>query len=95
MKKFKEKSEISLHLIKIWNFLKGRGEKWCTAKDIHAAVKFAESTVRAHAIYLVRSGLVDQIEVFPGHRYRIAKSPEKRNKNFFERLEHAAEVMKE
>lgn len=95
MKKFKEKSEVSLHLVKVWNYLKSKGGKWTTNADITEAVKFSPRTVRMHTLYLVRAGLVDQVEVFPGHRYKSADSPDKRNKTFYDRLEQASEVLGE
>lgn len=92
MKRFKEKSEVSLHLIKVWKYLKENSEKWSTNHQIAEFVKFSERTVRMHTLYLVRSGLVDQMEVFPGHRYKMANNPDKRNVNFYDRLEKVSEI---
>lgn len=92
MNNFKEKSEISLHLVRIWEFFKSNKARWASNQEIQSTVKFSPRTVRMHTLYLVRSGLIDQQEVFPGHRYRLSDVADKRNKNFFERLEKAIEI---
>ena len=45
------------------------------------------------AVRFVRAGLVDQAEVFPGHRYRFSGMAEKRNRTLLERLARAEEVL--
>jgi hypothetical protein len=40
----------------------------------------------------VDANIVDQAEVFPAHRYRLSKKARKRNINYIQRLERAAEV---
>jgi len=92
MKNFTEKSEVSLHLVKVWNTLKNK-DGWITNKEIANEVKFSERTVRAHTLYLVNSGLIDQAEVFPAHRYRYSKMGIKRNPAFVKRIELAVEVL--
>lgn len=94
MQNFNEKSEISLHLVKIWYFLKNR-KTWTTNDEIAKNVKFSERTVRMHTLYLVKSGLLDQVEVYPKHRFRISKKADKRNLNFIERLESALAIFQE
>lgn len=94
MKNFKEKGEISIHLCKIWECLKVNKSKWMTTNEITEALTgVAKRTVSMHLLYLVKSGLVDQIEVFPGHRYKLSELPSKRNTNYFDRLEKASEVL--
>lgn len=94
MGKFTEKSEISLHLIKVWETLKNK-DGWLTNRQIAEAVKFSERTVRAHTLYLVNAGLIDQAEVFPQHRYRYSKMGDKRNVSFVKRMEEASKIFSE
>lgn len=94
MKKFNEKSEVSLHMVKVWYFMKDNG-LWTTNKEIAEGVKFAESTVRSHTRHLVEAGIIDQMEVFPQHRFRISKMADKRNINFVQRIEATYEIFKE
>jgi DNA-binding transcriptional ArsR family regulator len=93
MKNFKEKGEISIHLCKVWMCLK-QNPKWMTTREIGEKVEgVAIRTISMHLLYLVKSGLVDQIEVFPGHRYKMSEMPSKRNTNYNDRIEKACEVL--
>ena len=87
-----EKAEISIHLVRVFRWLTKRGDSWTTANEIAAGAKVAPRTARAHACKLVGLGICDQAEVFPGHRYRISKVAEKRNKGFLLRLRAAESV---
>ena len=86
-----ETSEVSLHLVKVYMFLKGRID-WVTSKDVAQGAHIAERTARHHLLKLVRLGIVDQAEVFPAHRYHLSRLAEKRNKSFVQRLEQAKEI---
>lgn len=93
MGKFIEKAEISLHLVKVWETIKSKDGKWISNKEIAEEVKFSERTVRAHTLYLVKAGLIDQAEVYPAHRYRFSKMSAKRNAAFVKRIELASEIL--
>jgi hypothetical protein len=42
---------------------------------------------------LVKLGVVEQAEVFPGHRYRISPFAAKRNRGYVDRLVSAADAL--
>jgi len=87
-----ETIEISEHQVKLFNFLvscKG----WCTAVEAAESTKVAKRTARAHLIKFVRAGIVDQAELWPGHRYRLSGLAEKRNKALIQRLKQASEIL--
>lgn len=64
-----------------------------TNHDIHAlAVGVAPRTIRHLTLKLVRLGIVEQAEVFPGHRYRLSAHAKQRNRGYLDRLEATAEV---
>lgn len=86
-----ESSEISLHEVLVWQAFDAT---WKTANDVSQSLKgkVAARTVRAHAHKLVALGLLDVMEVFPGHRYRASEKASKRNMGYFQRLQKAAEV---
>jgi hypothetical protein len=86
-----ERAEISEHMVRIWRWLSDR-ESWETSASIAIGAGVSGRTARAHAHRLVGLGLLDQAEVFPGHRYRVSKLAEKRNKAFVLRLQEAASV---
>jgi hypothetical protein len=87
-----ETNEISEHLYRIYAFVRD-AEKWVTAKDIAKGAQVGDRTARAHALKLVKSGVFDQAEIFPGHRYRISEKADKRNRGFVQRLEKVGEVL--
>ena len=86
-----ESNEISLHQVRVFQFLSG-SNGWCTAIDVAAGSNVAKRTARAHLLKFVKAGVVDQAELFPGHRYRLSPLAEKRNKSLIQRLRQAAEV---
>ena len=63
-----------------------------TSKEAAAKAKVAERTARAHLLRFVHEGLLDQAEVFPAHRYRLAAKAGKRNLAALQRLESACIV---
>jgi hypothetical protein len=86
-----EHNEVSIHRVRVFRFVRSTG-RWVTAKEIAAASAVAERTARHHAFELVKLGLFDQAEVFPGHRYRLSAQAEKRNKAYLLRMSAAEEV---
>jgi DNA-binding IclR family transcriptional regulator len=86
-----ERSEVSVHEVRAYLALKGAAG-WLTSLALAGAADIAPRTARAHVLKLVRLGLVDQAELFPGHRYRLSEMAGKRNAAYVQRLEQAAEV---
>lgn len=87
-----ERSEISIHEVKVYQLLFGASEEWFTNADISKKLAMKPRTVRLHTLRLVKLGVLDQAEVFPAHRYRWSKNAKKRNLAYFQRLEEAATV---
>lgn len=87
-----EKSEISVHELRICAFLRSPPDKWSTNNEIAQAASVSPRTARAHTLKLVKLGMIDQAEVFPAHRYRWSDKAEKRNASYWTRLKMAAEV---
>lgn len=87
-----EKGEISLHEVKLYRSFTGSPEKWVSNRDVAQMTGVAERTVRMHTLRLVNLGILDMAEVFPAHRFRLAKMADKRNKGYVTRLENACEV---
>jgi DNA-binding IclR family transcriptional regulator len=84
-----ENNEISEHLVRIFKVVRDRNG-WMSARDVAVAANVSGRTARAHCLGLVRLGIFDQAEVFPGHRYRLSTFAEKRNVTYLNRLRHAA-----
>ena len=87
-----ERNEVSIHQVLVFRALST--DRWRTSREVGEllAGKVGDRTVRAHLLALVRLGLVEQAEVFPGHRYRLAEKAKQRNGGYLARLERAAEV---
>lgn len=95
MKQFKERSEVSIHLIKVFKFIKDKDGKWTTNKEISECVGFSKRTVSAHTLHLVNAGIINQAEVFPEHKFQYSEVSNKRNKAFSDRLEKAMQIFTE
>ncbi len=87
-----ERSEISLHEVKVYQALKNHPDKWMTNHDIAELVGISERTVRLHSRRFVTLGLLDLAEVFPAHRFRWSSKDSRRNKSYVLRIEHAVEA---
>lgn len=92
MRQFKERSEVSLHLVKVFKTIKDLNGKWIGNQQIAEQTGVAKRTVSAHTLHLVEAGVINQAEVFPAHQFQISEVGNKRNKTFFERLEKAMEI---
>jgi hypothetical protein len=89
-----ERNEISRHEVEVYRVLRAAGQTWLNNADIaDRADRVAPRTVRATTHKLVNLGVVDQAEVFPGHRFRIADRAGQRNREYLDRLHRAAEVL--
>lgn len=86
-----ETSEISIHQCRLFHALKTDGG-WITSKEAAIKADIAKRTARAHLLRFVQQGLLDQAEVFPAHRYRLAAKADKRNLAMLQRLESACVV---
>lgn len=87
-----ERSEISLHEVKVFRCLRDSDSKWFTNSEIAAECKISERTVRSHTLRFVKLGILDQAEVFPAHRYKYSQKANRRNVAYLQRLERADEV---
>lgn len=87
-----ERSEVSIHEVRIFQYLQSVKGGWVTAKDVGEKARVAPRTARAHLLRFVQLGVADQAEVFPAHRYRLAAKADKRNGSYVLRLETAVEV---
>jgi hypothetical protein len=86
-----ERNEVSLHEVKVYLTYKA-ASGWLTSKEVAQKSGVAERTARAHSLKLVKLGILDQAEVFPAHRYRLAEKAGKRNVAYLRRLEDACVV---
>lgn len=86
-----EQSEVSFNQVKIYYHLKTTGA-WMTNREIATTLKISLRNASLHTQTLVKLGILDQAEVFPGHRYRYSAQDKKRNLAYVQRLEQATEI---
>jgi Fic family protein len=86
-----EQSEISLNQVKLYHHLKTT-RAWLTNKDLARVLRISLRNASLHTQQLVKLGILDQAEVYPGHRYRFSSQARKRNLAYTQRLEQAVEV---
>jgi hypothetical protein len=88
-----ERNEVSRHEIAVFKALLDAGDAWLTSAEITTRANVAPRTARAHALKLVKLGVIDQAEVFPAHRYRVSQFAAKRNRGYTDRLAQAADAL--
>jgi hypothetical protein len=89
-----EHAEISSHQVRVFRFVRD-AKRWVTSREIVVGARVAPRTAREHAYRLVALGILDQAEVFPGHRYRFSAQADKRNKAYLLRLAEAEAIFNE
>lgn len=87
-----ERSEISMHEVRVYRAFVDNPAVWMTNERVAELSGVATRTVRSHTARLVNHGVLDQAEVFPGHRFRLSEKASKRNRAYVERLEQAVAV---
>jgi hypothetical protein len=88
-----ERNEISRHEIEAFSALTRPAQSWKTNAELGAECPHvAQRTMRAITLKLVKLGILDQAEVFPAHKFRLADKADKRNRGYVDRLHRAAEV---
>ncbi len=87
-----ERNEISLHEVNIYKTFLGAPKKWFTNQEVAALAGVAGRTARMHTKRLASIGVLDQAELFPGHRYRFSEKAAKRDAGYLNRLNRAIEI---
>lgn len=87
-----ERSQVSLHELKVYRLLLSEPDKWFTNHEIAEATGVAKRTARAHTLRFCTLGILDHLEVFPGTKYRFSKKANKRNQAYVQRLDQAMEA---
>jgi DNA-binding IclR family transcriptional regulator len=86
-----EKAEISEHQWKIFDCLT-QANTWMSNKDIAQKTGVSLRRTGFHTNNLVQLGILDQAEVYPGHRFRVSDKASKRNTAYVLRLKQAGEI---
>jgi hypothetical protein len=87
-----ERNAVSIHEVRVFQCFTAAPSQWFTAAQVAEVAGVAARTARAHALKLVQLGILDQLAVFPAHRYKLAVKADKRNKGYYQRLIQAAEI---
>lgn len=63
--------QISIHEVKIVQFFLDNKEKWFSNLEVSRKLKAVSArTVRAHTNRLEGLGVLERVEIYPGHRFR-------------------------
>jgi transposase len=89
-----ETNEISHHQVRTFLWLE-KTKGWRSNREIAKGANISERTARMFTARWVALGILDQAEVFPGHRYRLSDQAENRNKSYVLRIREAASVFAE
>jgi len=88
-----ERNEVSNHEAIVYSALRSNQHRWLSNGEIaEMAPGVANRTIRAHTLKLVKLGVIDQAELFPGHRFRWSSMGEKRNRAYTLRLNQAIDI---
>ena len=88
-----ERNEVSRQEVEVFRALLANVKQWKTNTELADECSgVAPRTVRAMTLKFVKLGLVDQAEVFPAHKFKLADKADKRNRGYADRLRRAAEV---
>lgn len=79
---------ISIHEVSVVRALADGA--WRTSKEIAQLAEVADRTARHHCLRLSNLGVLDQAQVFPGHRYRLSGEAGQREGAYMKRLKAAA-----
>jgi hypothetical protein len=86
-----EPTQISMHQIRVFRFVRDYG-RWVSSTDIAEGAEVSPRAARHLARTLVGLGIFDQIEVYPGHRYRFSDQADTLNEAYMIRLRNAEEA---
>lgn len=87
-----ERSEVSLHEVKVFLALRSKPDEWLTSQEISESSGVNYRTTRMHTLRLVKLGMFEVVRLHPAHRYRLAGKEAKRNASYAQRLEKAIGV---
>ena len=87
-----EKGEISIHEARLYKTFVLSPETWFSNREAAKLAEISERTARMHTLRLVKLGILDLAEVYPGHRFRLSKMADKRNKSYMQRLDNVCEI---
>ena len=88
-----ENTEVSIHEVRVFCALRAAAPQWLTSADVAHAAQVAPRTARHHLLRFAKLQIVDVMELFPRHRYQLAKMAGKRNSGYMRRLLAAVEVI--
>ena len=69
-----------------------RAQAWMTNKEVAEKTGVSLRRTSFHTNNLVQLGILDQAEIYPGHRFKISMRADKRNTGYLKRLQQAGEI---
>lgn len=88
-----ESRSVSVQEIRVFQALKAHPGKWLSNHQIAEEALVAERTARAHTARFVEAGIAEVATLFPSNLFRLKDRKDMDDPEFFDQLEHAAEVL--
>jgi len=84
---------ISAHQAKVFATLKAADAEWLTNQEIGLRRKDVQPrTISLHTARLAKLGLLEQVELFPGYKYRVSDKAQQHKPKSLVRLAEAAQL---
>src|SRR3990167_2050179 len=90
MEKYGELSEISRQECQTFSALCTR--RWQTMHDLSRVTGLPKRSINTYMLKFLALGLVDLVETFPRHSFRLSKFASKRNSSYLERLRRTKRI---
>lgn len=82
----------STHEVQVFRVFSISPNRWFTNRDVAEQSGVAYRTGRLHTSRLTKLGVLDQEQLFPGYRFRLASKLTRPAQEYVKRLEAAAEI---
>jgi hypothetical protein len=85
---------ISPHEVRLLLVFRQRAGDWLTNNAVAKAAEISPRTARAHTDRLVRLGVLEEQQVYPGPVFRLAGEPGEEAQGYLQRAEKAREIFR-
>lgn len=86
-----ETNEISMHEATVYLVFSSHPDRWFSNKQITEMTNLHPKCVAAHTLRMLRNGVLERAEVYPGHRHKFLGT--KNNPMYHQRVRKAAIVL--
>jgi DNA-binding IclR family transcriptional regulator len=85
---------ISPHEVRLLLVFRQRADEWLTNNVLAQEARVSPRTARAHTDRLVRLGVLEEQQLYPGPVFRLADQPGEEAREYLDRVEKAREIFR-